>query len=465
MLQSEKISAVILGAGKGTRMHSSLPKVLHSIAGKPMIQHVIDAVVKLGIIRIHLIYGYKGNNLKQKLSHQQVVSLNWISQLEQYGTGHAVFQAIPHLLNNEKVLILYGDVPLITSSTLQRLLEIYQKSGIALITAKLSNPNGYGRIIRDSHGKIMSILEEKNANVQQKRNIKEINTGILLVNSNNLIRWLNHLMYNKKDKECYLTDIISMAWKEKAPIHSLQPNSIYEIQGVNNISQLIQLERIYQKKQAQTLLSLGVMISDPSRFDLRGKLLHGKDVCIDTNVIIEGEVTIGNRVFIGNGCMLKNAIIGDDVIIHPYTLIEGAQIHNKSIVGPFAHLRKGSVLEQEVHIGNFVETKNTRLGKKSKAGHLSYLGDAEIGIAVNIGAGTITCNYDGANKHKTTIRDNVFIGSDSQLIAPLTIENGATIGAGTTVTSDVAENEVIISRIRQFPILNWHRPTKKNKNI
>ncbi|AFP85339.1 UDP-N-acetylglucosamine diphosphorylase/glucosamine-1-phosphate N-acetyltransferase [secondary endosymbiont of Heteropsylla cubana] len=457
-MSNRALNVVILAAGKGNRMFSDLPKVLHPLAGKAIVQHVIDTVIKLHPAYIHLVYGH-GGELLRKHCAKQSAPINLVLQREQFGTGHAVHQALTHLQDKETVLILYGDVPLISLETLQRLLIIQPPGGIGLITVTLNNPGGYGRILR-VNGAVTGIIEDQDANKEQKK-IKEINTGILVANAKDIKSWLSRLTNKNAQNEFYLTDMISIAWKEGCKIHTVQPNRKTEVEGVNNRLQLARLERCFQKEQAERLLLAGITLSDPDRFDLRGELHHGRDVFIDQNVILEGKITLGDRVIIGAGCILKNVLIGDDVIIKPYTIIEGTRVAARSSLGPFSHLRPNSELEEEVHIGNFVELKQVRLGKGSKAGHLSYLGNAEIGEKVNIGAGTITCNYDGTNKHKTCIGNNVFIGSNTQLIAPVTIGHGATIGASTTVTQDVLKDEMIISRIRQFPIPNWKRPIKK----
>ncbi|WMQ74777.1 MAG: Bifunctional protein GlmU [Sodalis sp.] len=459
VVSNRALRVVVLAAGKGNRMFSALPKVLHPLAGKALVQHVIDAATQLGAACIHMVYGYGGELLRERLARQNA-PLNWVLQAEQHGTGHAVQQILADLRDKEDVLILYGDVPLISPDTLQRLLTARPEDGIGLLTVTLDNPEGYGRIVRNADGEVVGIVEQKDANEQQ-RQIKEINTGILVVGGGDLKRWLGQLTNHNVQSEFYLTDIIAMAWHEGRKINAVQPSRHSEVEGVNNRLQLARLERLFQQEQAERLLLAGVMLSDPMRFDLRGELCHGQDVFIDTNVILEGRVTLGNRVIIGTGCVLKNVVIGNDVVVSPYTVIEDARVAARSTLGPFARLRAGSELEEGAHVGNFVEMKQASLGKGSKAGHLSYLGDAEIGAQVNIGAGTITCNYDGANKHKTVIGDNVFVGSDSQLVAPVTLGRDATIGAGTTVTRDVADGEMVISRIRQFPIANWTRPVKK----
>ncbi|MCR3755935.1 MAG: fused N-acetylglucosamine-1-phosphate uridyltransferase and glucosamine-1-phosphate acetyltransferase [Sodalis sp. Psp] len=461
-MSNRELSVVILAAGKGTRMFSALPKVLHPLAGKAMVQHVIDTATQLGAARIHLVYGHGGEQLRERLSKQDV-PLNWVLQTEQYGTGHSMQQVILGLHAREDVLILYGDVPLISSATLQRLLAVRPEGGIGLLTVKLANPDGYGRIVR-KNGVVSGIVEQKDASEEQRK-ITEINTGILVAGATDLQRWLGQLTNHNAQGEFYLTDIIAIAWNEGRKINAVQPDRFSEVEGVNSRLQLAQLERVYQREQAERLLLAGVMLSDPNRFDLCGELQHGQDVFIDTNVILEGRVILGNRVVIGTGCVLKNSVICDDVVIRPYTVIEDARLAARSTVGPFAHLRLGSELEEGAHVGNFVEIKKVRLGKGSKAGHLSYLGDAEIGAEVNIGAGTITCNYDGANKHKTVIGDDVFVGSDTQLVAPVTVGSGATIGAGTTVTRDVADGEMIISRVRQFHLSSDHGRLKKNDAV
>ncbi|MNC05416.1 Bifunctional protein GlmU [compost metagenome] len=455
-MSNSAMSVVILAAGKGTRMYSDLPKVLHTLAGKPMVQHVIDAANNLGAQRVHLVYGHGGDLLKNTLSDG---SLNWVLQAEQLGTGHAMQQAAPFFADDEDILMLYGDVPLISVESLQRLRDAKPQGGIGLLTVKLDDPTGYGRIARE-HGKVVGIVEHKDATDEQRK-IDEINTGILVANGADLKRWLSKLDNNNAQGEFYITDIIALAHHEGREITAVHPDRLSEVEGVNNRLQLSRLERVYQSEQAEKLLLAGVMLRDPARFDIRGELTHGRDVEIDTNVIIEGVVTLGNRVKIGTGCVIKNSVIGYDCEISPYTVVEDASLAAACTIGPFARLRPGAELAEGAHVGNFVEMKKARLGKGSKAGHLSYLGDAEIGDNVNIGAGTITCNYDGANKFKTIIGDDVFVGSDSQLVAPVTVARGATIGAGTTVTRNVGEDELVISRVKQTHIQGWQRPVKK----
>lgn len=455
-MSMSQLSVAILAAGKGTRMYSDLPKVLHLLAGKPMVQHVIDTASKLGAKQVHLVYGHGGDLLKKTLADQPI---NWVLQAEQLGTGHAMQQAAPYFSDDENVLMLYGDVPLISEDTLRRLVDAKPEGGIGLLTVKLDDPTGYGRIVRKDH-RVVSIVEHKDATAEQHK-INEINTGILVASGKDLKRWLAKLDNNNAQGEFYITDIIGLAHAEGNHIEAVHPSRLSEVEGVNNRLQLSRLERVYQSEQAERLLLAGVMLNDPARFDLRGELVHGRDITIDTNVIIEGKVVLGDRVHIGSGCILKNCVIDNDSVISPYSVIENSELSIGCTVGPFARLRPGAKLEQDAHVGNFVEIKNARLGKGSKAGHLSYLGDADIGDRVNIGAGTITCNYDGANKFKTIIGDDVFVGSDTQLVAPVSVANGATIGAGTTVTSDVGENELVISRVKQKHITGWQRPVKK----
>jgi len=455
-MSATPFSVVILAAGKGTRMYSELPKVLHTLAGKPMVQHVIDTALKLGADNIHLVYGHGGELLKSRLAQQPV---NWVLQSEQLGTGHAVQQAAPYFKDDENILIVYGDTPLISTDTLKRLIDIKPDNGIGLLTITLDDPTGYGRIVREN-GHVTRIVEHKDASEEQKK-IQEINTGILVAKGADLKRWLAKLDNNNVQAEFYLTDVIAIAHNEGSKIITAHPARQSEVDGVNNRLQLATLERLYQAEQAEKLLLAGLMLLDPTRFDLRGELVHGRDVVIDTNVIIEGKVTLGNNIKIGTGCVLKDCVIADNSEISPYTVIDDAVLGKHCTIGPFARIRPGSQFADEVHVGNFVEVKKTTLGYGTKAGHLTYLGDAEIGSKVNVGAGTITCNYDGVNKFKTIIGDDVFVGSDTQLVAPVTIANGVTIAAGTTVTKNVNENELVISRVPQKQLTGWTRPVKK----
>lgn len=449
-------SAVILAAGKGTRMYSDLPKVLHTVAGKPMVKHVIDTANSLGAENVHLIYGHGGELMRERLANEKV---NWVLQTEQLGTAHAVQQAAPFFKDNEDIVVLYGDAPLITKETLEKLIAAKPENGIALLTVKLDNPTGYGRIIREN-GHVIAIVEQKDANAEQL-NIQEVNTGVMVSDGASFKKWLACVNNNNAQGEYYLTDLIALANQDGCQVVAVQATDRMEVEGANNRLQLSALERYYQRKQAERLLLAGVMLADPERFDLRGTLEHGKDVEIDTNVIIEGEVRLGNRVKIGTGCVLKNVVIGDDVEVKPYSVLEDATIGEKAAVGPFSRLRPGAELAAETHVGNFVEIKKSLVGKGSKVNHLTYVGDSEIGSNCNIGAGVITCNYDGANKFKTIIGNNVFVGSDTQLVAPVTVEDGATIGAGSTITRNVGKDELVITRVPQRHIQNWQRPVKK----
>ncbi|WP_414931638.1 bifunctional UDP-N-acetylglucosamine diphosphorylase/glucosamine-1-phosphate N-acetyltransferase GlmU [Vibrio europaeus] len=451
-----KFSAVILAAGKGTRMYSNKPKVLHTLAGKPMVKHVIDTCNGLGAQSIHLVYGHGGDQMQTELSSE---SVSWVLQADQLGTGHAVDQAAPQFEDDEKILVLYGDVPLISEETIENLLDAQPTGGIALLTVVLDNPAGYGRIVR-KNGPVVAIVEQKDATEEQKL-IKEINTGVMVATGGDLKRWLSGLNNNNAQGEYYLTDIIAAAHDEGRAVEAVHPVNPIEVEGVNDRAQLARLERAFQSMQAQKLLEQGVMLRDPARFDLRGELQCGMDCEIDANVIIEGKVSLGDNVVIGTGCVLKDCEIDDNTVVRPYSVIEGATVGEQCTVGPFTRLRPGAEMRNDSHVGNFVEVKNTRLGEGSKANHLTYLGDAEIGQRTNVGAGVITCNYDGANKFKTTIGDDVFVGSDCQLVAPVTIANGATVGAGTTLTKDVAEGELVITRAKERKVAGWQRPVKQ----
>ena len=449
-------SAVILAAGKGTRMYSQLPKVLHILAGKPMVKHVIDTCQELGAQDIHLVYGHGGEMMKHVLADEEV---QWVLQAEQLGTGHAVNQSTPSLKDDDQIIVLYGDVPLITTETLESLLDAQPVGGIALLTVVLDNPTGYGRIVR-RNGPVVAIVEQKDATEEQKL-IKEINTGVMVATARDLTRWLSLLKNDNAQGEYYLTDVIALAHNEGRAVEAVHPKSPIEVEGVNNRVQLARLEREYQRGQAERLLEQGVMLRDPARFDLRGELQCGLDVEIDVNVIIEGSVSIGDNVIIGAGCILKNCEIDDNTVVRPYSIIDGSTVGENCTVGPFARLRPGAELLNDAHVGNFVEIKQATLGEGSKANHLSYLGDAMIGARVNIGAGTITCNYDGANKFKTEIGDDVFVGSDTQLIAPVKIASGSTIGAGSTINRNVEEGALVITRAPTRTIQGWKRPTKR----
>ncbi|NRA83520.1 MAG: bifunctional UDP-N-acetylglucosamine diphosphorylase/glucosamine-1-phosphate N-acetyltransferase GlmU [Gammaproteobacteria bacterium] len=453
-----ELHLVILAAGKGTRMRSALPKVLHKVAAKPMVEHVIDATAGLSVASTQLVYGHGGDLMQQALAHRDV---SWVLQAEQLGTGHAVAQAMPALPDSGKVLILYGDVPLISTATLERLIAVQPSGGIGLLTVVLADPTGYGRIVRNN-GDVVGIVEQKDATAEQLT-IVEVNTGILIADSVDLKHWLANLSNDNAQQEYYLTDIIAMAHQQGKKIIAAHPASAVEVEGVNNKLQLAQIERAYQLQQAEALMIAGATLRDPTRIDIRGELTVGQDVELDINLIVEGKVTLGDNVVIGANCILKNCTIAANTQVKPNSMIEDSIVGSDCSVGPFARLRPGCQMSDGSHVGNFVEMKKVKLGLGSKAGHLAYLGDSIIGANVNIGAGTITCNYDGANKHLTEIGDNAFIGSDTQLVAPVKIGVGATIGAGATITTEVADNELVITRVKQRHIKNWVRPVKKNK--
>ena len=455
-MTNKTLSAVILAAGKGTRMYSDLPKVLHCVAGKPMVKHVIDTATALGAENVHLIYGHGGELMRERLANEKV---NWVFQNEQLGTAHAVQQAAPFFKDDENIVVLYGDAPLISVETLEKLIAAKPENGIALLTVNLDNPTGYGRILREN-GNVVAIVEQKDANAEQLK-IQEVNTGVMVSDGANFKKWLARVDNHNAQGEYYLTDLIALANQDGCQVMAVQAVDAIEVEGANNRLQLAALERYYQHKQAQHLLLAGVTLLDPARFDLRGTLEHGKDVEIDTNVILEGHVRLGNRVTIGAGCVLKNVTLGDDVEVKPYSVLEDAVIGERAAIGPFSRLRPGTELAAQTHVGNFVEIKKSIVGKGSKVNHLTYIGDTEIGADCNIGAGVITCNYDGANKFKTLIGNNVFVGSDTQLVAPVIVEDGATIGAGSTITQNIAKDELVITRVPQRHIQGWQRPSKK----
>jgi len=449
---------IILAAGKGTRMHSSLPKVLHEIAGKSMIRHVLDAVKPLNPTSVCVVCGHHAHQLKESLRDQTLV---WVEQTAQLGTGHAVLQALPQIECDDDVLILYGDVPLIQSKTLLPMLQALTEHSCVVLSAELEQPFGYGRLVRDSRGFIAEIIEEKDASLIQKQ-IQEINTGVFAVKGRSLHQWLPQLTNDNIQQEYYLTDIVALGYQSKQPALALPVADILEVTGVNDHKQQAALERAYQLQQANALLLQGVTLQDPQRFDLRGSLHVGQDVVIDASVLIEGEVTLGDGVHIGANVVLKNCTVGDGVRVLPMTVIEDAVVGSQSQVGPFARLRPGTHLQGRNRVGNFVELKETVLAEQAKVNHLTYLGDCQVGQYVNIGAGTITCNYDGANKHPTIIEEHAFIGSGSQLVAPVKIGVGATVAAGSTITDDVDAHELVLTRNRQTHIQGWKRPKKDN---
>lgn len=452
------MNVVILAAGMGKRMHSNLPKVLHPLAGKPLLSHVVDTARALSPTSLTVIYGHGGEIVPQTL---QASDLTFAKQEPQLGTGHAVMQAVPHLDDAKPTLILYGDVPLTSASSLQRLLDSAGNDKLSILTIELDNPTGYGRIVRE-HGAIVRIVEQKDASDAEKA-LCEINTGIMVAPTAKLKQWLETLSNDNAQKEYYLTDIVARAVADGVPVVSAQPDTIAETLGVNSKVQLAELERVYQLQKATTLLEQGVTLADPARIDVRGPLTCGRDVSIDVNCVFEGKVELEDGVSIGAHCVIKNALIARGAQIKPFCHIEDAQVGSNSQIGPYARLRPGTTLAEDVHIGNFVEVKNSQIAANSKANHLAYIGDATIGSRVNVGAGTITCNYDGVNKFRTVIEDDAFIGSDSQLVAPVTVGKGATLGAGTTLTRNAPADKLTVSRARQVTIDGWQRPVKIKK--
>lgn len=456
-----KLSIIILAAGRGTRMKSDLPKVLHTIAGKSMLEHVIASAQALNPHEIFIVHGYQGELLAEKLSH---LSLTWVAQEQQLGTGHAVLQVMPYIQDekNHSIMVLCGDVPLISSETLNHLRHLSSENQVGLVTAHAENPQELGRIVRDEQGNFLSIVEYKDAR-EAERNIKEINAGLYCFPAYYLSSWLKKISPNNAQKEYYLTDVLSLALEEGLSIKTIQPACFYEVMGVNDRIQLAMMERYYQKKQAEKLMRNGVTLLDPARIDIRGELVIGQESTIDINVIFEGEVSLGKGCFIGPNCLIKNSKIGDAVKIEANSVIEGCWIESHAHIGPFARLRMGTHLKEYARIGNFVEIKNSEIGEKSKVNHLSYLGDAHLGCEVNIGAGTITCNYDGVNKHKTKIGDKAFIGSGTHLVAPIEVGEGAFIGAGSTLTDHAPSHELTLARSRQLTIKGWKSAQKLKK--
>jgi len=451
------IDVVVLAAGQGSRMKSALPKVLHPIGGKSMVQHVLDRAGKLGDINTHVVIGHGAQQLKDALAGQ---SITFALQAEQLGTGHAVAQAMPEVTGSGVVLVLYGDVPLTAPETLQALVDIAGTGKLGLLTVELCDPTGYGRIVRNEASKVVAIVEQKDASAEQLA-IRETNTGIMAVPYEHLSKWLPQLSAENAQGEYYLTDIISMAARDGIEIAAIQPESEEEVQGVNNRVQQAQLERWYQRQQAEALMVAGVSLADPARIDVRGSISHGQDVMIDVNVVLEGEVTLGDKVTIEANCLIRDAIIESGAHIKANSHIEQAHVGTGCQVGPFARLRPGTELAAEAKIGNFVETKKSQIGAGAKVSHLSYIGDAQVGAGANIGAGTITCNYDGVNKFRTDIGADAFIGSNTSLVAPVAVGKGATVAAGSTVTKDVGECELAVARGKQRNISGWNKPVKR----
>ena len=469
------MNIVILAAGQGKRMKSALPKVLQTLAGKPLLQHVLSTALSLQNKQTKngpiVVVGHGATDVKEFLANESKEDpsfrkVSTVLQAEQKGTGHALLQALSKLDVQEPTLVLYGDVPLTSKKTLSNLAKLAdgvrgEDAALALLTQNLVNPRGYGRIVRDADGSVQEIVEEKDATPAQK-SIREINTGIMVLPTNSLKKWLKALSASNAQSEYYLTDVIAMAVKDGVPIRTTQADEEFETIGVNSRAQLAALERIHQLNIANQLMDAGVSLADPARIDVRGALECGTDVFIDVGCVFEGCVTLAAGTKIGPYCIIRNSVIGKAVAVHAYSHIDGAKVGNQSIIGPYARLRPGADLSNDVHIGNFVEIKNSKIAANSKANHLAYVGDSIVGSRVNIGAGTITCNYDGVNKHQTIIEDDVFIGSDTQLVAPVRVGRGATLGAGTTLTKDAPANQLTISRARQVS-LQWKRPVKQEK--
>ena len=448
---------IILAAGKGTRMQSRLPKVLHKIAGQPLLSHVLTAAKTVNDAKSIVVTGFGADQVESAIGNAADA---FVTQPDQLGTGHAVQCALPHIRENAKVLILYGDVPLISPSTIGKMLDTVTDNQMGLLTVTLDDPSGYGRIIRDTDNNIAAIVEQKDASPEQLK-VNEVNTGVMALTSQQLMGWLPQIDNNNAQGEYYLTDLIAIATSDSVKVKSIQPQSATEVEGVNNRVQLSQLERAHQRQKAQKLMESGTSLADPERFDQRGELIAGTDNFIDINCIFEGQVELGSNVHIGPNCQIINSTIGDGVEIKANTIIEDSVVGDNAILGPFARLRPGTELADNTKIGNFVETKKAKVGKGSKINHLSYVGDAELGEGVNVGAGTITCNYDGANKFNTTIGDNSFVGSNSTLVAPVKVADNSFVGAGSTITKDTEENSLAISRTKQRNIEGWQRPSKK----
>jgi bifunctional UDP-N-acetylglucosamine pyrophosphorylase/glucosamine-1-phosphate N-acetyltransferase len=455
---NDKLEILVLAAGKGTRMRSDLPKVLHKLAGKPLLGHVVETAHALGATQTCVVYGFGGEAVPTAIADDK---LTFVLQAEQHGTGHAVKQALPHLADDSVTLVLYGDVPLTHTATLQPLVAAASAGKLGLLTVTLAHPDGYGRIVREN-GTVRRIVEHKEASPAE-RAIQEVNTGIIAVATRDLRRWIAELKNDNVQGEYYLTDIIALAVRDGKEVETHQPTFEWEVLGVNSKAQLAELERIHQNEIAQGLLEAGVTLLDPGRLDVRGALVCGRDVVIDVNCVFEGRVELGDDVQVGANCVLRNVKVATGTRIDAFTLIDDAQIGEANRLGPFSRIRPGTRLARDVHVGNFVEIKNSQIDDGSKINHLSYVGDTTMGKKVNIGAGTITCNYDGASKHRTIIEDEVFIGSDTQLVAPVTVGRGATLGAGTTLTKDAPAGELTLSRAKQLTISGWKRPVKQKK--
>lgn len=448
---------VILAAGQGKRMRSDLPKVLQPLAGKPLLEHVLTVARALANDLICVVYGHGGERVRDAFADPAIA---WVKQAPQLGTGHAVQQALPRLADRGTVLVLYGDVPLISQSTLARLAAAAGDDRLALLTVEASDPTGYGRIVRDRTGRVERIVEQKDASPEELQ-LREINTGFLVAPVARLRAWLERIRNHNAQAEYYLTDIVGLAAADGVEIVTAQPDHEWETLGVNSKNQLAQLERIHQRELAERLMAQGVTVIDPARLDVRGELICGRDVEIDVGCVFEGRVELGDQVKVASNCVLRDVVVGAGSVINPFSHLEKSAIGKGCQIGPYARMRPGCRLGDDVHLGNFVEVKNSVVADHSKANHLAYVGDADVGSRVNIGAGTITCNYDGANKFRTVIEDDVFIGSDTQLVAPVRVGRGATLGAGTTLTRDAPAGELTVSRARQATVPGWKRPVKK----
>lgn len=453
------VEVIVLAAGKGTRMRSALPKVLHDLAGRPLLAHVLASAEALSPARIHVVCGHAAEAVRE--GTPTASKINWVEQKEQLGTAHAVGQALPNISPGSAVLVLYGDVPLIRTKTLEELIDRCRPQHLALLTARVDNPMGYGRILRSAMGAVHAIVEEADAS-DEERSINEINTGFIAAPVDKLRAWVSAIDNQNRQGEYYLTDIVGCAAADGTHVEAVDCKDVSEIIGVNSRAELAQAERIFQAREAARLMAAGLTLYDPARFDLRGRLQFGQDCRIDINVVISGEVKLGENVSIGPNCQIIDSEIGDGAEIRANSIVEGARIADRCSVGPFARVRPGTALGAGARIGNFVETKNATLGVQSKANHLAYVGDAEVGDRVNIGAGVITCNYDGANKHQTTIEDDAFIGSNSALVAPVKIGKGATVGAGSAINRDVAPGQLVVTRADQTVRDEWQRPQKKD---
>lgn len=451
------VSTIILAAGQGTRMHSDLPKVLQPLAGRPLLAHVLELAEGVGGDAVYVVYGHGGEQVREALAGHDV---RWVPQAEQLGTGHAVMQAMPDIPDEHLVLVLYGDVPLVSRLTLGALLKAAGDDVLAVLTAELGDPTGYGRIVRGEDASVRRIVEEKDASPEVAA-IREINTGLLASSAARLRKWLDALDKDNTQREYYLTDIVALAVADGCTVNAVRAPTSDEVLGVNDKLQLAEVESAYRARKARELMQAGVTLSDPARIDVRGTLACGRDVFIDINAVFEGDVTLGNRVRIGPNVFIRDSELGDDVEVRPCSVIDGAVVAAGCTVGPFARLRPGTQLAESVRIGNFVEIKQSDIGAGSKVNHLSYIGDTTIGCDVNVGAGTITCNYDGANKHRTEICDGAFIGSGVELIAPVKIGANATIGAGSTISKNTGAGKLTMARCRQVTVPGWKRPTKK----